>query len=132
MPDIPGYRIEGPSVQRSSDSSVHFDYSGLDQHLKQQDELAKLRNAKYQQLYAGDVAGSVAAAQRIRDLLAQLQANAPATTEDDPYQISNALRRISAISSGEKSDFDSGAEERDGQDSYQAQVAKQIQAVTKP
>jgi hypothetical protein len=126
MPDIPGYRLEGPSSRQSSDSSVRYDYSGLDRHLKQQDELAQLRNSKYQQLYGGDVAGSVASTQRIRDLLAQLIANASDTTEQDPFQIPNQLRRIESQSSGNSSGYESGSEQYGDADSQQTQLARNI------
>lgn len=130
--DIPGYRLEGPSSSQKSDSSVRYDYSGLDLHLKQQDELAKLRNAKYQQLYSGDVPGSVSAEQRIRDLLTQLTQNAPGTTEQDPFQIPNQLRRVESESTGTSSSYDSGAEEYGDADSPQTRLARNIQNVKKP
>ena len=130
--DIPGYRIEGPSSSQKSDSSVRYDYSGLDLHLKQQDELAKLRNAKYQQLYGGDVPGSVSAEQRIRDLLAQLLPNAPGTTEQDPFQIPNQLRRVESESTGTSSSYDSGAFQQGDSDSPQTSLSRNIQNAKKP
>ena len=130
--DIPGYRLEGPSSSQKSDSSVRYDYSGLDLHLKQQDELAKLRNAKYQQLYSGDVPGSVSAEQRIRDLLAQLLPNAPGTTEQDPFQIPNQLRRVESESTGTSSSYDAGAMQQGDSDSPQTSLSRNIQNVKKP
>jgi len=130
--DIPGYRLEGPSSSQKSDSAVRYDYSGLDLHLKQQDELAKLKNAKYQQLYSGDVPGSVSAGQRIRDLLAQLIPNAPGTTEGNPFQIPNQLRRVESESTGSDSSYDAGAEQYGDSDSPQTSLSKTIQNVKKP
>jgi hypothetical protein len=79
-------RIEGPEYSNDSDISESYDYSGLDEQLKRQDEIGKLHNAKYGQLYEGDIPGSVAAGQRIRGLLKQVRAFAPNATEQDPFQ----------------------------------------------
>jgi hypothetical protein len=103
------HRTTGPSGSSSSSRSVSFDYSGLDDALKKQDELAQTSHSKYQQLYSGDVAGSVSSSQRIRDLLAQLSAHAPGVSEKSPYQISSPLSRVSSVSTSSSSDFDTGA-----------------------
>jgi len=102
------YRLDRPSVSSSSSGSTSFDYSGLDDALKKQDELAQTSHNKYQQLYNGDVAGSVGSAQRIRDLLSQLSAYAPNVSEKTPYQISSPLSRVSSTSSSTSSDVDAG------------------------
>ena len=61
----------------SASESVTYDYSGQDEILKRQDEARKLELGRYQQLYGGDVAGSVASGQRIRDLLASIKSIEP-------------------------------------------------------
>lgn len=57
----------------SSSESISYDYSGLDEIRKRQDEANQLGIGRYQQLYGGDVAGSVGAGQRIRSLLSSLK-----------------------------------------------------------
>jgi hypothetical protein len=92
----------------SSHSSASYDYSGLDDAIKKQDELAQTSHQKYQQLYGGDVAGSVGSTQRIRDLLTQLRAYAPNASEKNPFQLASPLTRISHSDTSSSSDFDSG------------------------
>ena len=61
----------------SSSESISYDYSGLDEIRKRQDEANQLGVGRYQQLYGGDVAGSVSSGQRIRSLLSSLKDIAP-------------------------------------------------------
>lgn len=61
----------------SSSESVSYDYSGADEIAKRKDEARQLAVGRYQQLYGGDVAGSVGAGQRIRDLLSSIKEIAP-------------------------------------------------------
>jgi hypothetical protein len=92
----------------SSHSSASYDYSGLDDAIKKQDELAQTSHQKYQQLYGGDVAGSVGSTQRIRDLLTQLRVYAPNASEKNPFQLASPLTRISHSDNSSSNDFDSG------------------------
>ena len=61
----------------SSSESVTYDYSGQDEIRKRQDEASKLSLGRFQQLYDGDVSGSVASGQRIRDLLSSIKSIQP-------------------------------------------------------
>ena len=61
----------------SASESVTYDYSGQDEIRKRQDEAQQLSMGRYQQLYGGDVAGSVASGQRIRDLLSSIKSIEP-------------------------------------------------------
>jgi hypothetical protein len=63
----------GPSSSSSSNSSISYDYSGLDEINKRKDEANQLGAAKWKALYDGDVGGSVAAGDRIRSLLSSLK-----------------------------------------------------------
>jgi hypothetical protein len=91
--------LTGGGGSSSSSESTSYDYSGLQRHLEAQDEVDKLRQAKYQALYGGDVAGSVAAGGRIRSLLGVINANAPGATEKSPYTIVDPLAKVSSTSS---------------------------------
>ena len=64
------------NAPRSSES-VTYDYSGQDEIRKRQDEASKLSLGRFQQLYDGDVSGSVASGQRIRDLLSSIKSIPP-------------------------------------------------------
>lgn len=66
-------RMSGPSSSSSSNSSISYDYSGLDEINKRKDEANQLGAAKWKALYDGDVGGSVAAGDRIRSLLSSLK-----------------------------------------------------------
>lgn len=66
-------RVQTSTDAPSSSESVSYDYSGLDEIRKRQDEANKLGIARYQQIYGGDVPGSVASGHRIRSLLSSLQ-----------------------------------------------------------
>ncbi len=100
--------LSGPSSESSGDISENFDYSGLDDHIKRQDEIGALHSAKYGQLYGGDVAGSVQAGQRIRGLLKQVQAFSPNATEADPYQRLKPLALLGSYSMSSNHKSDSG------------------------
>lgn len=82
----------------SSSDSTSYDYSGLEQHLKAQDDVGALSAQKYGALYGGDVAGSVAAGRRIRSLLDVINANAPGATEQNPHTVVNPLRKVASTS----------------------------------
>lgn len=113
MPQPAGFssRYTAPGYSSSRSSNVSYDYEGLDDHIKRQDALAATRDAKFASLYGGDVAGSVVAGNKIRDLLKTLRANAPGTTERDPYQIASPLVRVSSQSSSNKSDVNGDTSE---------------------
>jgi hypothetical protein len=72
---LPPYltRVQQSTNAPSSSESISYDYSGLDEIRKRQDEANQLGIGRYQQLYGGDVAGSVGAGQRIRSLLSSLK-----------------------------------------------------------
>lgn len=106
------YRAQAPSSRTSSSSSDTFDYSGLERHLKMQDELANASHDKYQRIYKGDVPGSVDSQHRIRDLLTQLRVNAPGTTERDPYQVFDPLVKVAHSSSDSSQSFEGGGVEQ--------------------
>ena len=101
-------RVAGPSSSSESDISENFDYSGLDDHIKRQDQIGALHSAKYGQLYGGDVAGSVEAGQRIRGLLKQVQAFSPNATEADPYQRVKPLALLGSYSMRNRHSSDTG------------------------
>lgn len=61
----------------SASSSTTYNYDGLDEIRKRQNEANQLAVGRYQQLYGGDVAGSVASGQRIRDLLSSISSIEP-------------------------------------------------------
>jgi hypothetical protein len=96
--------FSGGGGSSSTSDSTSYDYSGLQRHLEAQDEVDKLRTGKYQALYGGDVAGSVAAGSRIRSLLDVINANAPGATEQSPYTIVDPLAKVSSSSSQRSSD----------------------------
>lgn len=66
----------GGGGQVSESSSTSYDNSGPERRSAAADELDKLKTAKFQALYGGDVPGSVAAGQRIRSLLGYLGSGA--------------------------------------------------------
>jgi len=76
---LPKYLLKasGPSRDQNVSESVAYDYSGADEIQKRQDEASQQAAARYKALYDGDVAGSVAAGQRIRDLLSSLASIQP-------------------------------------------------------
>lgn len=98
---LPPYltRVQQSTNAPSSSESISFDYSGLDEIRKRQDEANQLGVGRYQQLYGGDVAGSVTSGQRIRSLLSSLKDIAPV--------------RVSSISSSQ--DMGGGSTEIMGQ-----------------
>lgn len=64
--------LTAPSRRVSSSGSVNYDYSGPDEARKRRDSAADAAAQRYEQLYAGDVAGSVASGHKIRRLLASI------------------------------------------------------------
>lgn len=92
-------RYSGGSMSREGSSSASFDYSGLDEHVKAQHEVDNLRAQKYAALYGGDVAGSVAASDKIRSLLKVINANVPGATERNPHTVTAPLARTTSTSS---------------------------------
>lgn len=90
--------FQAPSSSSSSRSAVSYDYSGLDDQIKRQDELGQLRDAKNSALMGGDYDTAMKAGGRIRDLLAYTRRQAPGTTERNPMQIVNPLVRIASQS----------------------------------
>lgn len=89
----------GPHSQSQSSSSATYDYTGLDQNLKRQEEVGALRDAKFAANYNGDIAGAVGAGNRIRDLLTTMRAYTPNATERNPVQMVNPLVRVSSTRS---------------------------------
>lgn len=79
MPYLPPYltNVRTSTNAPSSSESISYDYSGADEIQKRQDEARQLAVGRYGQLYGGDVAGSVGAGQRIRDLLSSIKDIAP-------------------------------------------------------
>lgn len=77
--------VRGSTNAPSSSESISYDYSGLDEIRKRQDEANQLGIGRYQQLYGGDVAGSVSSGQRIRSLLSSLK-------DIEPVRISSYSR----------------------------------------
>lgn len=69
-PYLTSYSGGGGHVSEASSTS--YDNSGPERRSAAADELDKLRTAKFQALYGGDVPGSVAAGQRIRSLMGYL------------------------------------------------------------
>lgn len=111
MPKLPPFltQVSGPSFQQKTDSSVSYDYSGLDDHLKRQDAVGAMRDAKFAALYSGDVASSATARNKIRDLLGQVRAYSPNATERSPVLQVAPLVRVSSQSSGQSSSLDAGS-----------------------
>jgi hypothetical protein len=103
---------KGPSSSSSVSSSESYDYSGLDDALKKQDELGALRTAKFGALYGGDIPGSVQAAHRIRGLVEALRPYAADVSELHPSQVVAPLSRVSSASSS--SDHSSHSPQWDG------------------
>lgn len=106
-------RLSAPSSSSSSSESESYDYSGLDDHIKRQDAIGALRDNKFASLYAGDVAGSVTAGGKIRNLLAAVRANAPDATERDPNKIASPLVRITSRSTNTSNQAGGGGVEFD-------------------
>lgn len=86
-------RLQAPTSAIQSSRSSTYDYSGLEDLVKRQDAVAPLREQKYAALYSGDIPGSVAAGQKIRDLLKVIQRHNPNATERDPVAFSQDLKR---------------------------------------
>lgn len=87
---------QSPSSASSSSQRETYDYSGLDDHIKRQDLVGQLRDAKFQSHYAGDISGSVSKGNQIRDLLTAIKANTPSATERNPVQIVSPLVRVTS------------------------------------
>lgn len=121
----PGYResFRAPSSSMSSSSSVDYDYTGLDEHLKKQDQLAGLRDKRFADAYGGDVKGMVVAGNQIRDLLAYLRQNAPGTTLRSPMQVANPLVRVKGANQSD-SQSSEGASYSFGQDKDEEEETK--------
>lgn len=64
--------LTAPSKRVSSSGSVNYDYSGVDEARKRRDGIADAAAQRYEQLYGGDVGGSVASGHKIRRLIASL------------------------------------------------------------
>jgi hypothetical protein len=121
----PGYResYRAPSSSTGSSSSVDYDYSGLEEHQKKQDQLAGLRDKRFDDAYNGNVAGAVTSGNQIRDLLAYLQQNAPGTTLRNPMQIANPLVKVKGVNTHE-SQSNEGASYSFGQDDDEDEPTK--------
>lgn len=106
-------KLSAPHSSSSERTSETYDWSGLDDHIKRQDAVGALRDNKFASLYSGDVAGSVTAGNKIRDLLTSLRSNAPGTTERNPNQIASPLVRLQSRSTETSSNAGGGGVEFD-------------------
>jgi len=96
-----------PAVYQSSpgggstsySGSKSYDYSGFDDHIKRQDELASARDQKKAALYGGNPVQAMLSGNRVRELVGLLRRDAPGTSEDAPFQFKTPLSRISSESS---------------------------------
>lgn len=100
--------LRGPSSSSSSSFSEQYDYGGLEDHLKRQEETSALRNSKFASLYGGDVASSMAAGSRIRELVDSLRVHTPGATERRPVQIVSPLVKTTNVRSDASGDTKSG------------------------
>lgn len=90
-PYLTSYAGGGGHVSEASSTS--YDNSGPERRSAAADELDKLRTAKFQALYGGDVPGSVAAGQRIRSLMGYLNSG-----EDSSPRVANRSSSFSVDS----------------------------------
>lgn len=104
-------RYSNPSYSQSSSSSTSYDYSGQDEHIKRQDALGEMRDAKFGAFYDGDVKNSIGYGNKIRDLLKAVRAHSPFASERDPVQVVNPLVRVTSQSSSSNSSGDGGTVE---------------------
>lgn len=100
--------LRGPSSSSSARYSAQYDYGGLEDHLKRQEETSALRNSKFAAMYGGDVASSMAAGSRIRELVDALRVHTPDATERRPVQIVAPLVRKASESTDSNADSKSG------------------------
>lgn len=102
---LPGQLTQwsGPSSSQDSSESASYDYSGLDDLLKKQEEVGGLRDQKFRSIYDGDIPGAVATGGRIRDLLGAIRKHAPQATERSPQAIGAPLVRVASSSSSSSS-----------------------------
>lgn len=91
--------LKGPSASRSSSYSAQYDYGGLEDHLKRQEEVAGLRGSKRSALRRGDIDAAMDSGERIRELLGALRVYTPDATERRPIQIVAPLARMSSENS---------------------------------
>jgi hypothetical protein len=97
-PGAQAFEYSAPRSESQSSLSETYDYGGLEDHLKRQDAVGAMRDAKFAALYSGDVAGSVSAGNKIRELLSAVRQNAPGATERNPNQIAAPLVRVASRS----------------------------------
>lgn len=116
MPADQAAKYSFPSSSSSSSRSTSYDYSGFDDLVKRQDALGATRDARFSALYNGDIAGSVSAGNKVRDLLSAIRAHAPGATEHSAIQAVTPLVRVSSQSSSSNSDYDAGGAEFAGND----------------
>lgn len=95
----PLQKLRGGSSSQSGSSSVNYDYSGLEDHIKRQDAVEALRGQKFSALYAGNIPAAIEAGSKVRSLVGALQKVDPDTTERDPHRITGPLVKISSSSS---------------------------------
>lgn len=86
-------RFSGAGGSSSSGGSVSYDYSGLDEIRKRQNEANQLAVARQAQLYDGDIKGSMTGGQRIRYLLSSL-------SDIEPVRVSSVSKNNSSSDSG--------------------------------
>jgi hypothetical protein len=98
----------GPSSSSSSQFSQQYDYSGLEDHLKRQEDLASLADAGRSALYDGDVRSGLSASRRIPALLQTLRAVAPDTTTQRPRQLINPLSKVTSSSGSSSANTEAG------------------------
>ena len=104
-------RVTGPSSSQSGSSSTSYDYSGLDDLIKRQDAVSGGRDEKFSALYGGDVAGSVTAGNKVRDLVQAIRAHVPDASERNPMRMSQPLSRVSSQSNSTSMDSSAGGYE---------------------
>lgn len=115
-PGAQAFEYSAPRSESQSSLSETYDYGGLEDHLKRQDAVGAMRDAKFAALYGGDVAGSVSAGNKIRELLSAVRQNAPGATERDPNKIVAPLVRVASRSTSSSSGMGGGGFKQAAQD----------------
>jgi hypothetical protein len=115
-PGAQAFEYSAPRAESQSSFSESYDYSGLEDHLKRQDAVGAMRDAKFAALYGGDLAGSVSAGNKIRELLSAVRQNAPGATERNPNQIAAPLVRVASRSTSSSSGMGGGGFKQAEQD----------------
>lgn len=107
----PSLSVRPGSRSRSVSSSRSYDYSGFDDHIKKQGDVATARDAKKAALYKGDPMSAMLAGNRVRELVNHLRKDAPGTSEENPYQLKTPFTRVSSESNSSSSSNSGGSRE---------------------